>query len=454
MFENMKKQVGFIDRTYHVNENLKIASFSNNTDDMINYFLNSRDSNTFYLGVFLNCLVRHFRLNLTDEMKKIIINSLDKDMFNNFVYNKGHLDYFKALSNSCVIYGLIRTNQNAKMMKVFQMMLHNTFQVENEFSTIIELLNSHVANYSLSMLNEVIDAYVWAYQNFQKEDALNNVRKLIALIDVYNANFYETIGISFCDLKRNIIYLNKDLDDKLVIFHEVGHMIDNYIRIRKNDYHQNMAHFKRHALKYPFFEKEICELKKVLLTVERDATIEYTNSVIRKYGSVENLLMLYKNYIIEMIQNKNLHDIFLTYMMNKKQTDAILKNYYAGRLNYDGFAKLLYRIDLDCYTTKCMLKYPEALVTDIISSVFKNRNIKIKGHNYELPIAHDRDYYQKNDDYVIAEIMANYNALVITNQKELIQRLRNIFGNDFVDYLNLLYKKNPDNIERDRLSKR
>lgn len=438
-FINMSNS-GFKNHNYYVNDKLISEDIKSDGVNLIKILINSNDRNTNNLGYFLDNLYNFFCINFDDELLKIILDNLDSDIFNNPCY-RHKLDYLQALSNSCMIGELFNNGQYDLGIKIFKKILSNNLAQDEEFQILTSLLSKNIDNSYYNMFDIVLNSYHWAYQNGSKENVLVNIRKMIILVDFYNVKFIRSNDVSKCDYINNIISINEKYGNTLVIFHEFGHMIDTYLRGKQEVDNDILKKAKVYALKNPSFELEICKLEKEILEAKKLGITMYKESVYNHYGSIQNLLNIYRDYVAKMINNNLLNRIFFTYNFSQSDCDKVINDYQKGCLNYDKLAIKLYNIDYNNFLDKCMCEMESAAVTDIISAVFKTRNLIIHGHSYDLTIAHDRSYYRKNREFPLMEIMANYNVLKVTGKDDLIKKLEDIFGREFIEVLERMYTK-------------
>ncbi len=80
-------------------------------------------------------------------------------------------------------------------------------------------------------------------------------------------------------------------------------------------------------------------------------------------------------------------------------------------------------------------------LSDILSALYKNQNVVLKGYNLKLPFVHDAGYYMtKPFDAPFREMIANYTQLKTTGSERSIRMLRQMVGDELVDVLDKFYQ--------------
>lgn len=94
-------------------------------------------------------------------------------------------------------------------------------------------------------------------------------------------------------------------------------------------------------------------------------------------------------------------------------------------------------------------------VSDIISSIFQLQGLRIGTHDNVciFPSSHSREYYYDEEkdkpklDKIFDEDFANYYSLKVNNCKEEIQIIRNLFGDELVQTLDIELQKVSERLE-------
>lgn len=104
---------------------------------------------------------------------------------------------------------------------------------------------------------------------------------------------------------------------------------------------------------------------------------------------------------------------------------------------------------------ECRTEAEKGPVSDIISSIFQLQGLRIDTPENVciFPGSHSREYYydeEKNQpklDKIFDEDFANYYSLKVNNCKEEIQTIKNLFGDEFVEALDIELEKVSERLE-------
>lgn len=428
--------------------------YSFNISSIINEFSYSNDDNTRCMGLFLHKLINEYGVELPVDMIKIIKSNIRINN-NNYIYRNSNMNYVKALSNSCLVADLLE-NRDLKVLGfgVLNKILNGKISTDEEYYAYISALSLRVKDIDQEKLKDVIDAYKKVYSlNGDREVILDNLRKMLILIDLNDLKFKKTILGAFYSIKENVVYLNDAINDDYTVFHEFGHAMDDFFNDRKHDGREYEPLYKKarsHARDNRKFKKILKKLDSTMSIVYDEARRIFDSRMIRIHGSKDAIYRAYRIMVSRYINENGIEELLDTFGIDDETTAKVLLQYDKGKLDLDKLAKIVYDTQKENQAEKVWRARPEGCVSDIISSVFKSINIKVNGEEFLLFNGHDNDYYYSYDDAPMCELMANYNLLKVMGLNREIQMLREIFGDVFVNTLESIYYSNSSNTRRFR----
>ena len=262
------------------------------------------------------------------------------------------------------------------------------------------------------------------------------------MVDIHQMKFKKTSDGSSYDPGGPTVYLNDIINDELTVFHEFGHAMDEYFSSRSFD-EDNEAIFRaarNKANRSRVFAYELKRINGEMIRTKNNACEIYDQVMLETFGTMENIYMHFYQYVHDVIQRYGLQTLLETFGVSEDTMDEILKEYRKRTLNEYELAKQVYELDKRNFAQKHWRTKKECCVSDIISAVFKTRNIFIDNDRNRLMIAHDSDYYYEAPDKQMTEIMANINALLVIGADDQIRVLRTMFGDQFVDQMLMKYE--------------
>ena len=428
--------------------------YSFNINSILNELSYSDDENTRCMGMFIHKLVNEYGINLLPEAIRIIKSNI-RIYNNNYIYRNSNMNYIKALSNSCLVADLLSEREfnilgNSVLIKI----LNGNINIDDEFYAYITALSLRVKDVDQEKLKDVIDAYNRVYiLSGNRDIIIDNLRKMLLLIDLNDLKFKKTIMGAYYEPKENIVYLNDTVNDNYTVFHEFGHTMDEFFNDRSHNGRTFESLYRKaraQARGNPKFKKILKKLNNTMNIVYDEAGKIFDSRMIRIHGSKENMFRVYKRTILRYLNDNGIIELLDSFGIDDETSDIVLKQYRNNTLDIDRLVKIVYNTQRENHAEKVWRTRPEGCVSDIISSVFKSIDISVDGSDYYLFNGHDNDYYTSYSDAPMCELMANYNLLKVMGLDREIQLLREIFGNVFVNTLEEIYSSNTTNIKKFR----
>lgn len=405
--------------------------------NLINVLRTSSDDKTKVLCSFLQNLVMKLRVNPSEKMIEQIYSTLEADENGDIVTKVDHLTIVNSMSYCCLLNDLIRMGYENKAEVLFEKIISGTISPDEEIIEIISILRKHQNLKGQEMLPNVIDAYEVYLTGGNKNVVLDNLRKLLIMVDIHQMKFKKTSDGSHYDPDGPTVYLNDIINDEITVFHEFGHTMDEYFSSRSTD-EDNEALFRaarNKANRSRVFAYELKRINGEMIRTKNNACEIYDQVMLERFGTMENIYLHFYQYVHDVIQKYGLKTLLETFGVSEETTEEILKEYRRRTLDEFELAKQVYELDKRNFAQKHWRTKKECSVLDIISAVFKTRNIFIDNDRNRLMIAHDSDYYYESPDKQMTEIMANLNALLVIGAEDQIRILRTMFGDQFVDFI-------------------
>ena len=394
----------------------------------------SCDDKTKLLKAFLNNLVLKLRVNPSEKMIEQIYSTLEIDDNEVITTSVSSLTLINSMSYCCLLNDLIRMGYEDKAEMLFNKIISGNISVEEEIIEIISILRKHQDLKGQEMLPSAIDAYERYFTSGNKEIILDNLRKMLIMVDIHQMKFKKTSDVSRYE-PVPIIYLNDIINDELTVFHEFGHAMDEYFSNRSTD-EDNEELFRNartRANRSRSFATELKRINEMMIETKQNACDVYDEVMLETYGSMEAIYQKFYEYVHTVIQKYGLKNLLETFSVSEETMESILSEYRTRSLNEFELAKEVYELDKRNFAQKHWRTKKECCVSDIVSAIFKTRNIFINNDKNKLMIAHDSDYYYEDEDKAMKEIMANMNALMVIGADDQITILRTMFGDEFVD---------------------
>ena len=348
------------------------------------------------------------------------------------------------MSYCCLLNDLIRMGYEDRAEKLFEKIISGNISVDEEIIEIISILRKHQDLKGQEMLPNAIDAYERYFLNGDKEIILDNLRKMLIMVDIHQMKFKKTSDVSHYE-SLPIIYLNDIINDELTVFHEFGHAMDEYFSNRsiEEDNEDFFRSARAKANRSQAFAYEVKRINEMMIETKNNACVVYEQEMINKYGSLENVYSEFHKYVHHVIETYGLKNLLESFGVSEETIEAVLEEYKKRELNEYELAKEVYEFDKINFAQRHWRTKKECCVSDIVSAVFKTRNIFINNDKNRLMIAHDSDYYYETKDSAMREIMANMNALKVIGADDQLLILRRMFGDEFVDTIEDKYRTIP-----------
>ena len=135
-------------------------------------------------------------------------------------------------------------------------------------------------------------------------------------------------------------------------------------------------------------------------------------------------------------QNINIEAIIKDFGLSDATAKVIRNSFFTLNQIVD----IVYKTSREAYIEQAARESISCPVSDIISAVFKDRNIDIGNQHLDITFAHDADYWNKTIFNSYTEIIANYNQLLMLGDYDSIKLLREILGDEFMDAIEKIYK--------------
>ena len=422
---------------------------------LLNELSYSNDENTRWMGLFIHKLISEYDIDLSYDILRLINSNIR--VYNNgeYIYTNSNLNYIKALCSSCLVADLLNNKKLESLgHSILRKTLSGTLTNDEEFYAYISALSLKTGELDQEKLKDVIDAYVKAYSlDKDKNVILDNVRKMLLLIDYDDLKFKKTILGAYYNTKDHIVYLNDTVNDNFTIFHEFGHVIDEFFNDRSRNGRSFESLYRRarsHARSNPKFKNVLKKLNSTMNIVYDDANKIFDSRMIRIHGSKENIHRAYLEVVRKFIQENSIEDLLDSFGIDDETTDIVLNHYYSNTLDMDRLVNTVYNAQKENYAEKMWRALPEGVVSDMISSVFKSVRINVDNSSYLLFSGHDNDYYNSFSDASMSELLANYNLIKVMGLDRELRLLRDLFGDVFVNTLDRIYNSNTTNIRRFR----
>lgn len=421
---------------------------------LIKTLLMSRDISTRNLGILLSKIEVEYPNVLSfilDEVKNNISYSGNEMIFTGNIIDRINLE------STLVFVRKALSNEETKKIGIDFLIntINGNMDMDFEFYALNSYLKAFVDVRGQERLNDILVTLNNYYENGNKEEALDNMRKLITLVCVDNLRFQSTVGGSFYDPNTNTIYLDTICNSGIVVLHEFGHAMDAYYsRRNKNQKNNNLlenarTNFINNEKSVEFMNKLQARIETIMSTT----SAMYDNGMISKYGSIENAYNRFGQYIVYMINSGNIERLFSQYGVPMNMRQKIINDLNNRTLNIYELSKQFYNFDKYNFSNRYFYTKKEGMVLDIITSIFGSREIRLKnGEVIELRVGHTKEYYDSYPDSNICEIIANFNALIVSGNQELLDIIRELIGEELYNYI--IKERNTDRIVKNEQNRK
>ena len=408
---------------------------SNN--NIVNAMLNSKDLSTFNMGVLLSIIERQFPKYFNESLNVL---SENIDNSNGIIKYIGRpFDTYTLQSTAILLRKILSFDLS---IHVGKLILFNTIRgIDNrdfEFYSYTSLLKRYTTNKNQTRLNDVLEALNRCYEvPSTKEEALDNMRKLVILVETTGLTFHTCDEGAYYSPLENAIYYNKVYSSDSVLLHEFGHAIDNYFSTRdkttkpKKEFNKAKQHIENNPKSLEIINK----LQNRVHEMELIALSTYNSTIIEKYGSIENALDHLEQIIIKKMDSGKLSKLLDKYNITGDLKSDILIDYKYGDLDTKELAKIILNADRENHVNKYLYMKDESTITDILSAIYGSMNINIQGQEIHLVMGHSKDYYDSEPDKAMCEIIANLNSLVVLGKYDLLNDLKELIGEELFNYL-------------------
>lgn len=421
---------------------------------LIKTLLMSRDISTRNLGILLSKIEVEYPNVLSfilDEVKNNISYSGNEMIFTGNIIDRINLE------STLVFVRKALSHEETKKIGIDFLIntINGNMDMDFEFYALNSYLKAFVDVRGQERLNDILVTLNNYYENGNKEEALDNMRKLITLVCVDNLRFQSTVGDSFYDPNTNTIYLDTICNSGIVVLHEFGHAMDAYYsRRNKNQKNNNLlenarTNFINNEKSVEFMNKLQARIETIMSTT----SAMYDNGMISKYGSIENAYNRFGQYIVYMINSGNIERLFSQYGVPMNMRQKIINDLNNRTLNIYELSKQFYNFDKYNFSNRYFYTKKEGMVLDIITSIFGSREIRLKnGEVIELRVGHTKEYYDSYPDSNICEIIANFNALIVSGNQELLDIIRELIGEELYNYI--IKERNTDRIVKNEQNRK
>lgn len=413
---------------------------------LIKTLLMSRDISTRNLGILLSKIEVEYPNVLSfilDEVKNNISYSGNEMIFTGNIIDRINLE------STLVFVRKALSHEETKKIGIDFLIntINGNMDMDFEFYALNSYLKAFVDVRGQERLNDILVTLNNYYENGNKEEALDNMRKLITLVCVDNLRFQSTVGGSFYDPNTNTIYLDTICNSGIVVLHEFGHAMDAYYS-RRNKNQKNNSLLENARTNFINNEKSVEFMNKLqarIETIMSTTSAMYDNGMISKYGSIENAYNRFGQYIVYMINSGNIERLFYQYGVPMNMRQKIINDLNNRTLNIYELSKQFYNFDKYNFSNRYFYTKKEGMALDIITSIFGSREIRLKnGEVIELRVGHTKEYYDSYPDSNICEIIANFNALIVSGNQELLDIIRELIGEELYNYI--IKERNTDRI--------
>ena len=102
---------------------------------------------------------------------------------------------------------------------------------------------------------------------------------------------------------------------------------------------------------------------------------------------------------------------------------------------------------IEDFVKKYQYTFPEFCFCDIVSAIFNGFDININGEKIQVAIGHTKEYYESYKGHYFDEIIAEYNVLKVLGRNDLIDKMRELFGDELLEYLDRAYHEEKVNMK-------
>ena len=407
------------------------------TDNIIESLLRSKDRSTFNLGRLLRVIKDEF-YDVYMDIVSDIYNYLDT-VNNDIVFTGYPISDISLTSTIIMLKHAFYKDSSKKIgIKTLNKFLNGSMDNDREFYRLNSLVKTYSTNTENDRLNDVLRALVHYYEKENKEEALDNMRKLTVLVTVYGLRVSATEGLSCYMPGFNVICLCDALHSDLTIIHELGHAIDAFYGVRdkttKDEY--LFANARKNIRYNPRSEEIIKESQERIRKIKEETNVTYEMEIISRYGSVENAINRISQDIDYMIRNGRVKELFIQYNIPQEMRKEILEALKNNNFDLNKTSRDFYELIKKNFLIEYLYGTPDFIVSDIISAIYGGVEIELKsGQKAFLEAGHDSYYYESHPDNSMCEIYANINALLVSGRYDLIDKIKDLVGEDFFNYI-------------------
>jgi len=310
--------------------------------------------------------------------------------------------------------------------------------VDYEFNELINTLKKEMT-YNESY-NNIIDYFINSfYISYNNNSKLTKFTLQVIIKNLKNGNldknllyeYYYYYGktikrpTSIYDIEGKCIVLDGINISPSTSIHENGHLIHDML-----DYSNVPDDFNEfiNSLSYKINSKEIDKFKELFSKLGE----KVKNEMIQRLEQDDFFKKLYDNLNFSDILSTLYIDFDLKEFIENYSTEQIKKVFIEEQRNIiiDQMINLYLRINEPFLV----------ILSDILDAIYEG-----KMHEEMFP-GHGKEYYFGNDDNRFSEIFANYYTICMICP-EKINELRNILGQDFIDYMDSYLRKISDSFK-------
>ena len=416
-------------------ETFSANNFSNN--NIVNQLLNSEDESTRNIGMLAKLIEEQIPNYFFESIKLIMENVINEN--GKLKYIGPTFDIY-ALNSYFIILKNVLNKENTKNggREILNHFFNGDTDKEFEFYTYYSFLLPYTKNKNQSKLLEMMNVLNNYFENPEtRKEALDNMRKLVILVVNTGLTFSTSKDGSYYYPLINEVCIDDIYSSDKVLLHEFGHAVDNFF-FKRNKEKRPKEIFetaKENIKNNPNSVEIIEKINKKISEMHRIADTMYDNTMIEKYGSIENAIDVIEQKIVKKMDAGKLGKLLDKYNVDSDNRSRIMDDYYEGKLDNRKLAESLYRIDKYHHTSKCLNTKIEGGFLDIISAIYGGMIININGKEIQLMFGHSKEYFRSYPDSSMAEIVANLNALIVSGRKDLLDTLKELIGEEIWNYL-------------------
>ena len=427
-----------------------------NNENLIQTMIDSGDISTRNMGFILRMIAMEFPTYLPSFVDKIT----SRITYTNstILYKGPHIDNITLQCTNIVLRRTLSSQATNEFgVDYFNRTVIGDKDSDYEFYTLNSMLKPYAKDPDQNRLDYMLSVLSNCYEHGNKEETLHNMKKLVSLVVYGNLKIKADKHFSCFFRDYNTICLNEVCCSPEIALHELGHAMDHYFfqRDKNSQNEEILGKARENMLNNPKTVELVEKLGDKLQTISDSTSIMFDRAIIEKYGSKDNACREFENYAISMLNSGRLDILLGEYDVNQEFRQKIYNDLNNGRIDMKHFAVILYNSAKNVFINKYMYTKKEMLILDIFAAIGKGRQFTMKDGTFiRLQAGHYNEYFTSYNDASFSEIVADYNALIVNGEDEILEELRQIFGDEFMDFIkrehNTARKVNNDEKEKER----